>query len=229
MGMFWISLKLEMRRPFKSTTGVSPPRPRSLRVSGDSSCSSSVTVLTPKERMSAGPSCSSGLMSPTTAPGWGGRCAVTVTVEAVVLGSSASVSEGWAAGAGVGAGVWASPGDAAPRIASPASDAKPRRRLPPPAPLDPPLRTRRRSASTCTSQEAASRRASPPRLQPDVSARCPERRPVVLTQAEACRASGVGRLADAANDLERTPPRRKALDDGTKEEQSFGGNPGRCR
>ena len=69
VGMFWISLKPEMRRPFSSTTGLSPPRPRSLRASGASSCSSSVTVLTPKDWMSAGLNCSSGLMSPTTAPG----------------------------------------------------------------------------------------------------------------------------------------------------------------
>ena len=47
VGMFWISLKPEMRRPLSSTTGLSPPRPRSLRVSGESSCRSSVTVDTP--------------------------------------------------------------------------------------------------------------------------------------------------------------------------------------
>ena len=35
--MFSTSLRLEMRRPLTSTTGLSPPRPRSLRVSGASS------------------------------------------------------------------------------------------------------------------------------------------------------------------------------------------------
>jgi hypothetical protein len=48
VGMFWISLRLEMRRPLSRTTGPEVLlRPRSLRVCGASSFSSSVTVLTP--------------------------------------------------------------------------------------------------------------------------------------------------------------------------------------
>jgi hypothetical protein len=49
VGIFWTSFRLEMRRPFSSTTGVSPPRPRSLRVCGARSSRGSVTVLTPSD------------------------------------------------------------------------------------------------------------------------------------------------------------------------------------
>ena len=135
VGMSRTSLKPEMRRPFSRITGLSPPRPRPLRVWGASSAKRSVTELTPKDWMSAAVNWTSGLMSPTTAPG-STLCPRTVTAATVSASPSAAgagarpgLAGGLGAAEGVGEGEGADWAHAVEEIPARRTTNRPMRRL----------------------------------------------------------------------------------------------------